>query len=432
MFIDKAHITVRAGNGGDGSAAFRREKFVPKGGPNGGDGGKGGDVYLLAALRLRTLLDFVRKPNYEAKSGEPGSGYHKFGLSGNDLVLEVPCGTSVYQGPTLIADMLNPGDKLLIARGGRGGRGNVHFKNSVRQAPRIAEKGEPGQKVELNLKLKVIADVGLIGMPNAGKSTLLSRLTRATPKIAAYPFTTLYPNLGVAIYHHREIVFADIPGLIEGSHTGKGLGHEFLQHIERTRVLVHVVDPLGFADKDPKTAIKVINNELKTYSRTLGKKKQILVINKQDLAEGEKVFKAIKKAFKAQTVLAVSGVTGAGIPELLAAVAKLLDATPHEKQVAIAPAIHVKLEPDFWVEKDSDGLYSVKGKKVERLVAMTNFKLPEAVQRTQNILKKIGVERELLASGANSGDGVRILNFEFEFQPEVGYQTPAPRMPPRK
>ncbi|MCG3204223.1 MAG: GTPase Obg [Elusimicrobia bacterium] len=432
MFIDKATIHIQAGSGGDGSAAFRREKFIPKGGPNGGDGGRGGDVYLLSTSRLRTLLDFVRKPSYVAPSGLPGSGYLKSGQSGDDLILEVPCGTSVYKGNTLIADLLNPEERLLVAKAGRGGRGNVHFKNSVRQAPRIAEKGEPGEKIELTLRLKVIADVGLIGMPNAGKSTLLSRLTRANPKIASYPFTTLYPNLGVAIYHNREIVFADIPGLIEGSHTGKGLGHEFLAHIERTRVLVHVVDPLGFGDKDAKANIKIINNELKTYSKTLAKKKQIIVINKQDLSEGKKVFKDIKRSFKAQTVLAVSGVTGEGIADLLAQVAKLLDSIPHEK-VNVAPqAVHVNLEPDFWVEKTPEGLYCVKGKKVERLVAMTNFKLPEAVVRTQNILKKIGVERELLSVGAKSGDGVKILDFEFDFKPEIGFQNPPPRRPPRR
>jgi GTP-binding protein len=431
MFIDKADIILKAGNGGDGSAAFRREKFIPKGGPNGGDGGKGGDIYLRADLRLRTLLDFVRKTSYQAPSGEPGSGYHKFGLSGNDMVLEVPCGTSVYHGKTLIADLVNPGDQLLVARGGRGGRGNVHFKNSVRQAPRIAEKGEPGEKAELQLRLKIIADVGLIGMPNAGKSTLLSRLTRAHPKIAAYPFTTLYPNLGVAIYHNREIVFADIPGLIEGSHEGKGLGHEFLQHIERTRVLVHVVDPLGFGDKDAKASIKIINNELKSYSKILAKKPQIIVVNKQDLTDADEVFKKIKKSLKSQTVLAVSGVTGDGIPELLAEVAKLIDQIPMEAPKKVVQPVHISLDPDFWVEKGSE-IYTVKGKKVERLLAMTNFRLPEAVQRTQNILKKIGVERELLAAGAKAGDPVKILNFEFTFEPQMGFHTPPPRRPPRR
>lgn len=431
MFIDKADITVKAGNGGDGSAAFRREKFVPKGGPNGGDGGKGGDVYLRASLRLRTLLDFARKPNYDAPSGQPGGGYHKFGLSGDDLVLEVPCGTSVFQGETLIADMVKPGEELLIATGGRGGRGNVHFKNSVRQAPRIAERGEPGEKIELKLRLKIIADVGLIGMPNAGKSTLLSRFTRAHPKIANYPFTTLYPNLGVAIYHNREIVFADIPGLIEGSHAGKGLGHEFLQHIERTRILVHVVDPMGFGDGDPKTNIKIINNELKNYSKTLAKKPQIVVVNKQDLTDADSVFKKIKSSLKKQMVFAASGVTGDGIPELLAEVAKRMDEIPVDITRPAAQKIKINLEPDFWVEKGLVG-YAVKGKKVERLLAMTNFKLPEAVQRTQNILKKIGVERELTSSGARTGDAVKILDYEFTFEPERGYHTPPPRRPPRR
>ncbi|MBV9080089.1 MAG: GTPase ObgE, partial [Elusimicrobia bacterium] len=272
LFIDKAEISLRAGNGGDGSASFRREKYVPFGGPNGGDGGKGGDIYLLATDRLRTLLDFARKPKYEAPNGNAGSSYLKSGLSGDDLILEVPCGTTVYKGPTVIADLVDDGDRILVAKGGRGGRGNVHFKNSVRQAPRIAEKGEPGERVALSLRLKIIADVGLVGMPNAGKSTLLSRLTRAHPKIANYPFTTLSPNLGVAYYHDREIIFADIPGLIEGSHTGRGLGHDFLRHVERTRVLIHVVDPMGFDGADPKTTIKTINHELKSYAPELAKK----------------------------------------------------------------------------------------------------------------------------------------------------------------
>lgn len=432
MFIDKADIVLKAGNGGDGSAAFRREKYVPRGGPNGGDGGKGGDVYLVAAQRLRTLLDFVRKPKYNAPSGNPGENYLKSGLSGDDLVLEVPCGTTVYKGQTLIADMLNPGDKILVAKGGRGGRGNVHFKSSVRQAPKIAEKGEPGEKQELRLRLKVIADVGLIGFPNAGKSTLLSRLTRATPKIANYPFTTLYPNLGVTVYHDREIVFADIPGLIEGSHTGKGLGHEFLRHIERTRLLVHVVDPMGFADGDPKENIKIINNELKSYSRELAKKPQVIVVNKQDLTDADGVFAKIKKSLKSQTVLSASGVTGQGIPELLAHLAKMMDELPVEFKKPVENPLHINLEPDFWVEKVDEGFFQVKGKKVEKLIAMTNFSLPEAVQRTANIIKKIGVERELTSNGAKSGDMVKIAHFEFEFKPEVGYYNMAPRRNTRR
>lgn len=431
MFIDQADISIRAGNGGDGSASFRREKYVPFGGPNGGDGGKGGDVYLVASDRMRTLLDFVRQPKYEAPDGKPGQGYTKFGLSGNDLVLEVPCGTTVFQDRTVIGDLVEDGEKLLVAKGGRGGRGNVHFKNSVRQAPKIAEKGEPGERVQLSLRLKLIADVGLIGFPNAGKSTLLSRLTRAHPKIANYPFTTLYPNLGVAHYHDREIIIADVPGLIEGAHEGRGLGHDFLRHIERTRVLVHVVDPLGYGDDDPKKTIRIINGELKSHAPELAKKPQVIAVNKQDLTEGPPAYRAIKKSYKKTRVLPVSGVSGEGIRELLDEVIQLIDATPVERMKVAPQAVHVRLEPDFWVERDRD-LYVVRGAKVERLIRMTNFSLPEAVMRTQNILKKIGVERELQTHGARQGDWVRIAEREFEFHPDVGFQTLPPRRPPRR
>ncbi len=431
MFIDKADITIKAGTGGDGSAAFRREKFVPFGGPNGGDGGKGGDVYVVASDSIRTLLEFVRTRKYEAESGDPGLGYMKFGLSGDDMELKVPCGTSLYKGETLIADLIENGEKILVARGGRGGRGNVHFKNSVRQAPKIAEKGEPGEKTELSLQLKILADVGLIGMPNAGKSTLLSRLTRAHPKIANYPFTTLHPNLGVAFYHDREVILADMPGLIEGAHEGKGLGHDFLRHVERTRVLVHVVDPTGFDGVEAKKNIHTINSELKGHAVELTKKPQLIVINKQDLTDAKKVFTGIQKSFKKSKVLAVSGVTGEGIPELLAEIVKLVDSAPAERPRPAPAAVHVRLEPDFWVEKGTD-VYVVRGTKVERLIRMTNFKLNEAVMRTQNILKKIGVERELQAHGAQMGDWIRIAEREFEFHPEMGYQNPPPRRPPRR
>ncbi len=431
MFIDRAHVSIRAGKGGDGSAAFRREKYVPFGGPNGGDGGKGGDVYLIARERMRTLLDFARKPKYQAADGEPGSGYLKYGLSGDDLYLEVPCGTTVFQGDTVIADMIDDGEKLLVAKGGRGGRGNVHFKNSVRQAPKIAERGEPGSIIKLSLRLKIIADVGLVGMPNAGKSTILSRLTRAHPKIANYPFTTLYPNLGVAFYHDREIIFADVPGLIEGASDGKGLGPDFLGHVERTRVLVHVVDPMGFNDGEPKENIRVINSELRDHAAELGRKPQIIVVNKQDLTDASKVYKAIKKSYKKTPVMAVSGVTGEGIRELLGEVVKLVDATPALRKRAAPAAVHVKLEPDFWVERDKE-VYVVKGAKVERLIRMTNFTLSEAVMRTQNILKKLGVERELNSNGARAGDWVRIAEREFEYHPEMGFRNLPPRRPPRK
>jgi GTP-binding protein len=418
MFIDKADITIKGGDGGAGSASFRREKYVPWGGPDGGDGGAGGDAYLVASVRLRTLLDFVRKPSYQAERGESGRGRNQYGKHGEDLVLEVPCGTSVYKNGELIADLVKPGDKFLVVKGGRGGRGNWHFKSSTRRSPKIAELGEPSEKVKLRLQLKMIADVGLIGFPNAGKSTLLSRLTRANPKIAAYPFTTLYPNLGVALYSDREIIFADIPGLIEGSHMGKGLGHEFLKHIERTRSLLHVVDPMGFDGHSAKESIKIINAELKKYSPALAKKPQMILVNKQDLTGADKIFKEIKRAFKKAHVIAVSGVSGTGISGLLPSIMKMVDSSPAEEP-SMAPApVHVTLEPEFWVEQKND-LYEVRGKKVEKLIAMTNFALPEGVERTQEILKKMGIERALLAYGVKAGDQVKISTMQFTFEPEI-------------
>ncbi|MCB4756303.1 MAG: GTPase ObgE [Elusimicrobia bacterium] len=418
MFIDKARIIVRGGNGGDGSVSFRREKFVPHGGPDGGDGGRGGDVYLRADPRLRTLLDFVKKPSYEAERGEHGRGRKCFGKSGEDLTLSVPCGTAVYKEGRLVADLVLAGTQVMVAKGGQGGRGNVHFKSSVRQAPRLSERGEPADEVRLELQLKIIADVGLIGLPNAGKSTLLSRLTRAMPKIADYPFTTLSPNLGVAHYFDREIIFADIPGLIEGSHTGKGLGHEFLRHIERTRLLVHIVDPLGFGEKSARENVKIIDAELKQYSPLLAKKPQVLAVNKQDLSEAEAVYKDIKRFQRKRPVLLVSGVTGYGVPELLAEVTRRLREIPLDIPLANEEPVHVHLEPEMWVEKEA-GLFVVKGKRVERLVKMTNFTRPEALERTQHILKKMGVERALLSKGARAGNAVKIAGFEFTFEPQM-------------
>ena len=417
MFIDKAKIIVKGGNGGDGCMSFRREKYVPRGGPDGGDGGKGGDITFRANPHLKTLLDFVRRPKYEAERGDDGRGKNQYGRDGKDRYLDVPCGTTISDGKTVLADLILPGDHVLVCRGGRGGRGNVHFKNSVRQAPRIAERGEPGERRELFLQLKIIADVGLVGMPNAGKSTLLSRLTRAQPKIAGYPFTTLSPNLGVNRYHNRDIVFADIPGLIEGSHLGKGLGHQFLQHVERTRLLVHIVDPMGFGEKGAKENIKIIQKEIKQYSAKLAKRVEILVVNKQDLTGSDKVYKEIKRSFRKRKVLAISGVSGQGILDLLAEIVKQLDQTKEEEDVSDQKPMHISLEPDFWVEKGEEQ-YVVKGKKVERLVAMTNFDLPEGVERTQHILKKMGIEKALLANGAKEGDSILIGPMEFDFHPD--------------
>ena len=416
MFVDKARIFVKAGDGGNGSVSFRREKFIPKGGPDGGDGGRGGDVVLRASPHLKTLLDFSRKPRYEAPRGDNGRGAQKYGRGGETLVLHVPCGTVVIKDGEKVADLLNAGDEIQVARGGQGGRGNVHFKSSVRQAPRISENGEPGESAMVHLELKLIADVGLIGMPNAGKSTLLSRLTRAHPKIADYPFTTLAPNLGVAVVHDREIILADIPGLIEGSHQGKGLGHEFLRHIERTRVLVHVVDPLGFQGRSPVEAIKVINQELKSYSRTLAAMPQILAVNKQDLTGAEDAVKAVRRAYRRAKVFPISGVSGQGLDALLTAVSALLASAPPPapEPKRVEPSARIRLEPDFWVEK-TPADFVVRGRKVERLVRMTNFRYEDAVRRTQHILRKIGVEKALIAKGAKPGDPVQIAGVEFKF-----------------
>lgn len=423
MFADKVKVKIKGGDGGAGSHSFRREKFVPFGGPNGGDGGRGGDVYLVATRHLRTLLDFVKKPHHEADKGGPGSGGKKNGRDGKSLYLNVPIGTVVYKNGVPLYDLVNEGDQIKVAEGGRGGRGNLHFKSSVRQAPRIAELGEPSAEIQYELHLKLIADVGLVGFPNAGKSTLLSRLTRANPKIASYPFTTLHPNLGVSNYHDREFVFADIPGLIEGAHMGKGLGHQFLRHIERTKMIVHVVDPMGFDKNSPKEAIKIINNELKNYSKVLSQKPQIIVVNKSDLTGAEKVYKELKRAFRAKKVIHVSGVSGEGIKQLTDEVAKMLEKIVPEKEILVQAPTHVKLEPEFWVEKENE-LYIVKGKKVEALVAMTKFDLSEAVERTQHILKKMGVERELFIHGARHGDPVKIGKVQFDFEPQTDIEDP--------
>lgn len=422
MFIDKANIIVKGGNGGDGCSSFRREKYIPKGGPNGGDGGRGGDVYVRASARLKTLMDFSRKPRYEAERGQDGMGRNSFGRDGHDLILQVPLGTTIMKEGQFFADLLHDEETVLVAKGGRGGRGNVHFKSSTRQAPRIAERGEPAESARIEMQLRLMADVGFVGFPNAGKSTLLSRLTRAHPKIANYPFTTLFPNLGVTIFQNREIVFADVPGLIEGSHRGKGLGHQFLQHLERTRILVHVVDPLGYAELSPLKAIRVINKELKHYSSSLAQKPQMIAINKSDLSEANEVFIKVKKAHKKSSVFLISGVTGDGIDELLRAVAKQLVNLPPEKagldkSVPLA-GVRVKLEPHFWVEQDND-YFIVRGKKIEKLVQMTPFHLPEAVERTQNILRKLGVEKALMKHGAVAGDMIRIAGVEFSFEPEA-------------
>lgn len=331
MFVDLAKIFVKAGDGGDGRISFRREKYVPRGGPDGGDGGRGGDVVFYADPGLHTLMDFRYRHRYEAGRGGHGEGSNRHGADGEGLRVRVPVGTVIRDAETeeILADLVAPEQEVVLARGGRGGRGNSHFKGPTRQAPRIAEPGRPGEERRVVLELKLLADVGLIGFPNAGKSTLLSRLTRARPKIGDYPFTTLSPNLGVAEYRGDSFVLADIPGLIEGAHQGTGLGHEFLRHIERTRVLVHVVDVSGTGGRDPLADFYTVNEELRLYDIDLVRRPQLVAANKIDLPDGRVNLDAFRAALSKDgyAVFAISAATGEGLDDLLAAVMVLLRKT---------------------------------------------------------------------------------------------------------
>ncbi len=326
MFTDRAHIYVKSGKGGAGCSSFLREKFRPMGGPDGGDGGKGGNVYIVGRKKLNSLAFFRHQRKFYAQNGEPGKGKCQFGRDGEDLYIEVPCGTLVINSQTeeLLYDIVEPDKAILLARGGLGGKGNVHFATARKQSPTYAQKGLPGEEFEINLELKLIADIGLVGMPNAGKSTLLKALTRANPKIAAYPFTTLAPNLGVLKIYDKEFVIADIPGLIEGASQGVGLGDDFLRHVERTKYLMHIIDVSGFSG-DPLVNYEVIMQELKLYSAKLAAKKQIIVLNKIDVPESAEYIKKIKKELKKKNIFEISAVTGAGKDQLLQEINKLGD-----------------------------------------------------------------------------------------------------------
>lgn len=324
MFTDRAHIYVKSGKGGAGCAAFLREKFRPMGGPDGGDGGDGGNVYFVGRNKINSLVLFKHKRTFYAQNGEPGRGKRQFGKDGEDLYIEVPCGTLVLDSLTkdVLFDIVTPDEEILLAKGGLGGKGNVHFATPRKQAPTYAQKGLLGQEFELDLELKLIADIGLVGLPNAGKSTLLKTLTRANPKIAAYPFTTLAPNLGVLKIYDKEFIIADIPGLIEGASQGVGLGDDFLRHIERTEYLLHIIDVSGFSG-DPVHNYKTIMNELELYSSKLAAKKQIIVLNKIDIPESAKYIKTIKKELKKKNIFEISAVTGEGKDLLLQEINKL-------------------------------------------------------------------------------------------------------------
>ena len=427
-FIDKVRVFVAGGDGGDGSLSFRHLKFLEFGGPNGGDGGQGGDVWFEADARLTTLMDLQFRPHVEAARGGHGKGSNKTGDSGAEVVVRVPIGTVVHKDGAIAADLHKDGQRWRAAAGGRGGRGNNSFKTKANTAPRLAEKGGPGERLTLDLELKLLADVGLVGFPNAGKSSFLSRVTRARPKIANYPFTTLSPNLGVAYHKNVSFVVADLPGLIEGAAEGKGLGVQFLRHVERTRVLIHLVDPAGYMGQPPLDGVETINKELATFSPALAQKTKILVVNKMDQPEGEPVFKAFKKKYRAR-VLAASVATGDGLDAVLDRVIEEL--ARHDGPVSFEDRIpgetlH-KVEQGFTVENLGGGVFRLRGKYVERASAMLDVSLPEAIQRYQNTLKRIGVDRALKKAGIKAGDKVRCNAFEFEWSDAVRRQLPIKR-----
>ncbi len=423
MFIDSVKILVKGGSGGNGVVSFRREKYVSHGGPDGGEGGRGGSVILETDRNLRTLLDFRYRQQIKAPRGAHGQGKNCKGKAGKDLVVKVPVGTQIYEAEegNLLADLVKHGQRVTVARGGRGGMGNTHFANARYRAPRIAEKGEPGEEVNILLKLKVVADVGLVGFPNAGKSTLLSRISQAKPKIASYPFTTRQPNLGVVrLEEGIDFVVADIPGLIEGAHLGVGLGHEFLKHVERTKVLLHLIDIAATEGRDPRNDYQKIKEELFKYSSDLAQKPQIVVANKCDLPGAIENLAALQELLDKEKVYLISAVTGEGVKELLYRAAKLLQDTVAKEKI-ISPAeevVHIKYtvpEKGFTVQKE-EGIFIVKGRGLEKLIAMTNIENYEALQRLQRVFNKAGLEKELKKQGIKSGDTVRVGGYEFEYK----------------
>jgi GTP-binding protein len=435
LFLDQVNILLKSGNGGSGAISFRREKYVPRGGPDGGDGGRGGHVIFVARDNLSTLSEFQYKHHFQASHGSPGEASNRSGKDGADLYIPVPPGTVVKNAAThqIITDLTENGTKFIVLKGGRGGRGNSHFASATRQTPHFSEKGELGFELRVELELKLIADVGLIGYPNAGKSTLLAKLSAARPKIADYPFTTIIPNLGVVNYKNQSFIAVDIPGLIAGAHQGVGLGDQFLRHIERTRILVHLVDVSGFSERDPYQDFLQVNRELKLFSPNLGKKIQIIAATKIDLPESRPILEAFCQRIEGaraadqnltdQIVIPISAVTGAGINDLLNKIlAELAKLPPEEPQITgeADPDFDISGADHYGIDVVHDGpSYRVQNDSLVRRIARFDLSNEESIQSLQRLLKRWGVITALIEAGIKEGDLVRIGNFEFIYHSEA-------------
>lgn len=422
MFTDYVRIIAKAGNGGNGAISFRREKYVAAGGPDGGDGGKGGDVYFEVDPDSNTLIDFRYNKKFKAENGKNGEGSNKYGRSGEDLYIKVPIGTIIRDAKDnrVLADLSTKGQKELILAGGRGGKGNSHFATSTRQAPRFAQDGEKGEEKELILELKLLADVGLIGFPNVGKSTFLSMTTSATPKIADYHFTTLEPNLGVVKTEYGEsFVIADIPGIIEGASEGTGLGLQFLRHIERTRLLLHVIDVSGSEGRNPTEDFYKINTELKKYSEKLSKRKQIIVANKVDVLQDEKLYTELENVAKENNmeIFKISAATGQGVSELINHVSQVLKNLPKENLIEVEDRkVYSFEDKDSYTISKEDGMFVIRGEAVEKIMRRVNIADNESLYYFQKSLANLGVNEKLKSMGIQEGDIVRINDYELEWE----------------
>ena len=457
MFTDKVRIFVKGGDGGAGCMSFRSESHVPKGGPDGGDGGHGGNVIVEADASISSLIDYRYKHHFKAKRGTHGKGSRMHGANGEDLILKVPCGTLLreYDEGTqeigdVIADLTHDGERVVVARGGVGGRGNIHFVTSTRRAPAFAELGEPAQECWIEMEMKLMADAALVGVPSAGKSSMIARMSAARPKIADYPFTTLVPNLGVVKGDEYNFVVADVPGLIEGAHEGRGLGHEFLRHIERSALIIHVVDMTGgYEGRDPVEDYRIINRELALYASELAKRPRIVVANKCDMAGTEDALRRLEEEVRQDAIVAaggnefadgvdeasrvfkVSALTGQGMDALIHAVAAKVHELREAARIAEASDVcyhqvweykRAARDKNIVVHKLSDGVFRVEGGAIERMVIQTDWENEEALSFLQHRFKRMGLEKTLIQAGAVDGDEVRILERAFEFETSVGHE----------